>query len=130
MNTRDHSILLSTTMSRIYNYIIVFGIYVILNGHITPGGGFQGGAILASVFIIHYLVTNQKRARSATLTRIEKLLYLALIIFSIVVVFYLNPHTTHRMKEISLMIMNILIGIKVSCGLTVIFYRFVFFESR
>ena len=25
---------------------------------------------------------------------------------------------------------NLLIGIKVSCGLTIIFYRFVFFEGR
>lgn len=126
----DYSVLLSTTMSRIYNYIIVFGIYVIANGHKSPGGGFQGGAILASVFIVHYLVTFQKKARSATLTRIEKLLYLGLVLYAIVGIFYLNSQTTTRMKEIQLLIMNILIGIKVSCGLTVIFYRFIFFESR
>jgi len=28
--------------------IILFGIYVFLNGHLSPGGGFQGGAIIAS----------------------------------------------------------------------------------
>lgn len=33
--------------------IIVFGIYVILNGHISPGGGFSGGAILGSGMILY-----------------------------------------------------------------------------
>jgi len=28
--------------------ILVFGGYVILHGHLTPGGGFQGGAVAAS----------------------------------------------------------------------------------
>ena len=29
-------------------FILVFGLYVIKNGHTTPGGGFQGGAIIAT----------------------------------------------------------------------------------
>ena len=33
--------------------ILVFGIYVILNGHISPGGGFSGGAILGAGFILY-----------------------------------------------------------------------------
>jgi multicomponent Na+:H+ antiporter subunit B len=28
--------------------VILFGIYVFMNGHLSPGGGFQGGAIIAS----------------------------------------------------------------------------------
>ncbi|NCF75044.1 MAG: sodium:proton antiporter [Xanthomonadaceae bacterium] len=31
----------------ILNPIIIFGLYVIVHGHLTPGGGFQGGAIIA-----------------------------------------------------------------------------------
>ena len=33
--------------------ILVFGIYVILNGHLSPGGGFSGGAILGAGFILY-----------------------------------------------------------------------------
>ena len=33
--------------------IFVFGIYVILNGHLSPGGGFSGGAILGAAFILY-----------------------------------------------------------------------------
>jgi multicomponent Na+:H+ antiporter subunit B len=34
---------------------LAFGIYVVLHGQLTPGGGFQGGVILASVALIIYL---------------------------------------------------------------------------
>lgn len=27
---------------------LIFGAYVIMHGHLTPGGGFQGGAVAAS----------------------------------------------------------------------------------
>ena len=33
--------------------IIIFGIYVILNGHLSPGGGFSGGAIIGSALILY-----------------------------------------------------------------------------
>ncbi len=32
--------------------ILLFGVYVFVNGHLTPGGGFQGGAILASAILL------------------------------------------------------------------------------
>ena len=33
--------------------IMVFGIYVILNGHISPGGGFSGGSIIGAGLILY-----------------------------------------------------------------------------
>lgn len=43
-------------MSRIVGHIarlmwpfcLVFGLYVVMHGHLTPGGGFQGGAVMAT----------------------------------------------------------------------------------
>lgn len=29
-------------------FLVVFGAYVIIHGHLTPGGGFQGGAVVAT----------------------------------------------------------------------------------
>lgn len=34
---------------------VLFGIYVVTHGQLTPGGGFQGGVILASAALIIYL---------------------------------------------------------------------------
>lgn len=33
--------------------IFIFGIYVILNGHLSPGGGFSGGAIMGAGLILY-----------------------------------------------------------------------------
>ena len=39
------------TMSSIaFPLVVIFGFYVIAHGHLTPGGGFQGGAVVASGF--------------------------------------------------------------------------------
>ncbi len=34
---------------------VLFGIYVIAHGHLTPGGGFQGGVVLATGVLLIYL---------------------------------------------------------------------------
>lgn len=37
----------------LFPIIVIFGIYVILNGHISPGGGFSGGAIIGAGLILY-----------------------------------------------------------------------------
>ncbi len=38
--------------------LVVFGLYVVTHGHLTPGGGFQGGTILASTPLMLYLASD------------------------------------------------------------------------
>ena len=47
-------------------FILVFAVYVILNGHITPGGGFQGGTMIGALIIALTLVLDD-RASAALL---------------------------------------------------------------
>jgi multicomponent Na+:H+ antiporter subunit B len=49
--------LLSTGTRLLVPLILLLGVYVFSNGHLTPGGGFQGGAILASGLLL-LLLTN------------------------------------------------------------------------
>ena len=37
-------------------FILILGLYVILHGELGPGGGFQGGVILAAAMILYGLV--------------------------------------------------------------------------
>ena len=46
------SIIVKTISSWLKILIFVFGIYIILFGHLTPGGGFAGGVILASSYVL------------------------------------------------------------------------------
>ena len=48
-----HDQILQTTAWLLLPIILVFGIYIILNGHLSPGGGFSGGAVMASGLIIY-----------------------------------------------------------------------------
>ena len=41
--------------------ILLFGIYVVLNGHLSPGGGFSGGAVLGAGLILASLVLGEER---------------------------------------------------------------------
>jgi multicomponent Na+:H+ antiporter subunit B len=42
-------------MQAMAGIMIVFGVYIAAHGQLTPGGGFQGGVILASVPLVVYL---------------------------------------------------------------------------
>jgi multicomponent Na+:H+ antiporter subunit B len=42
---------------------LVLGIYVVTHGHLTPGGGFQGGVVLMAAFLLIYLAGTNLRHR-------------------------------------------------------------------
>jgi multicomponent Na+:H+ antiporter subunit B len=44
-----------TAADLLFVFVFVFGFYIVLHGHITPGGGFQGGAVIASGFIMLFV---------------------------------------------------------------------------
>ncbi len=44
-------------------FMIVFGFYVIAHGEVGPGGGFQGGIMLASGFILYGMVFSGEEMR-------------------------------------------------------------------
>lgn len=48
----EMSRIVRTMTTLIFGFIMVYGFYVIAHGHLSPGGGFQGGAIVASAFAL------------------------------------------------------------------------------
>lgn len=46
-------VILQKVVGLIIPCIMLFGLYVVLNGHISPGGGFSGGAIMGAGLILY-----------------------------------------------------------------------------
>ena len=55
----------------LYPFIVVFGIYVIMLGELGPGGGFQGGVIIAAAFILYGLVGGMDQLRRVVPRRLS-----------------------------------------------------------
>ena len=55
------SLILYTGCRFLFPLILLFGSYIFIHGHLTPGGGFQGGAVIASAFVLVYLGCRGKR---------------------------------------------------------------------
>ncbi len=55
--------------------LVLFGVYVVIHGQLTPGGGFQGGVVLATAPLLVYLAGNLdefKRITQPTLVEITE----------------------------------------------------------
>ncbi len=65
--------LVQTTVEYLLPIIFLFGAYIFLNGHLTPGGGFQGGAVIASGVLLLFLALPYAKLRHGLLSVLESL---------------------------------------------------------
>ena len=69
MIDRQQSLIVKTVCRRLIPFIQLFGLYVVIHGHTSPGGGVQGGVILGASFIllaIAYGIEEMRRRFSLT----------------------------------------------------------------
>jgi multicomponent Na+:H+ antiporter subunit B len=57
----------------LFGPILLFGAYIFTHGHLTPGGGFQGGAIVASAVLLLLLANRDRSLAHNALGWIESL---------------------------------------------------------
>ena len=55
----------------LFPLLLTIGFYIIFHGHLTPGGGFQGGVILAAAFFLPLLARPGARLHHSILSLIE-----------------------------------------------------------
>jgi multicomponent Na+:H+ antiporter subunit B len=61
-------LILSTCGKLIIPFVLVFGVCILFNGHISPGGGFSGGSVLGASVIL-FAVTYGSKATSRFFTK-------------------------------------------------------------
>ncbi len=71
--SKPSSQLLQAGAKLIYPAILVLGAYVFIHGHLTPGGGFQGGAIIATGFLLMMMSYKDFHMNHTVLTWVESL---------------------------------------------------------
>jgi multicomponent Na+:H+ antiporter subunit B len=42
------TVIVRSSANFLYPFVMTYGFYIVLHGHLTPGGGFQGGAVIAT----------------------------------------------------------------------------------
>ena len=58
-----NSIILATVSRLLTGLLLVFSVFLLLRGHNLPGGGFAGGLVAASAFVLHALAAGFPSAR-------------------------------------------------------------------
>ncbi|UCG43661.1 MAG: sodium:proton antiporter [candidate division WOR-3 bacterium] len=49
---RGMSLIVQTVARLVAGMLFLFGCYIVLHGHLTPGGGFAGGVLIAAAYIL------------------------------------------------------------------------------
>ena len=63
MITRNENVIMDVVTRVMVPVIQIFAFYVIFHGHYSPGGGFQGGALLAASVLLQRVVLGQERSQ-------------------------------------------------------------------
>jgi multicomponent Na+:H+ antiporter subunit B len=140
-----------TVANQLILFIVIFGLYVIVHGHITPGGGFQGGAVIVGGVVMLLAAFNsqelKKSLRERVLSIVESsgaLIFIILAFIGIGTVFFSNvllgtpifggvPDFGSPVGDIwtggVIPLMNIAVGLKVVAGLSAVVLALALFSG-
>lgn len=131
---RGMSLIVKTVTRLTVGFIFIYGIYIVLHGHISPGGGFAGGVIIALSFVNLMLAYGKeelyKRIPKPFLAIFESvgaLMFLGIALLGFVGGYFFYDWFISKGEPFNLFsagtipLSNIAIAIKVSSGLFAIF---------
>lgn len=131
----------------LYPFCLIFGLYVVTHGHLTPGGGFQGGAVMATGVALMVVAnrfsaddTKKQYALSKWLETFGLILFLSLAFLGLIKggAFFQNtlanaggwfgavcepgPNGGHINTGGTVPLMNIAVGVEVLGGISIILF--------
>lgn len=131
------SLIVRTVARWLRPFILLFGAYLVVYGHLTPGGGFSGGVVIACALVLLTLALGQKIALSAvsreaasTWDSLGALLFLGVAVSGLCAasgMFFKNYITTPESSFFKLLsagtmpLSNVALGVKVSMSLFLAF---------
>jgi len=138
------TVIVKKTTQLIAGMIFMYGIYIIIHGHLTPGGGFAGGVVLAGSFILlilaygsDFLNLVKEETGSTMYENLAILVVLFLSVSGLLVstrVFFHNWLPKGTVGELIsaglLPLYNIFVGIEVAASILTIFLALIIFKEE
>ncbi len=134
MEEPRHDIILQKTALLLVPMIMLFGIYVVMGGHLGPGGGFSGGAIIGASLILYASTYGTRKARRFfTLSTYENVVTLCLAFYGLAkgYVFFTGANALDSHIPLgtpgNLLSSGLILPLNVAVGLMVASTMYVFF---
>ncbi len=133
------TIIVKTVVRIVTSFIVLYGIYIVLYGHLTPGGGFPGGVIVAAAYILIMLAYGKEVALRSFGDKSASLLdnlgafgFLAIALLGLTGGYFFLNFINHGqpfrlVSAGTLPLSNIAIGVKVSACLYAVFIALAIF---
>jgi len=121
--------IVKTATKAIFPFIFLFGAYVIFYGHLSPGGGFQGGVILSMAVLLSIVTYGRKRfQKSIPLLSFIEIVGVTLFVFIGIAGIVSGKQFLANFGMIPLL--NIIIGLKVFAGLVLMYIFLIKWEFK
>jgi len=114
--------------------VILFGVYVFLNGHLSPGGGFQGGAIIASGTMFLLLALPESHISRLMIAMTESLSGFSYVVVGVLGVILADGFLDNRIMDLgtygnlfsagAIPLIYTFVGLKVGFELSAVLDRF------
>jgi len=140
---RGMSLIVKNTTRLVAGFIALFGAYIVLYGHVTPGGGFAGGVIVAGALVLVVLAFGERFSREVishevvrTSDAVGALAFLGVALLGYLAgAFFANfpdwlGTPGNLLSAGTIPISNLAIGVKVGAGLFGVFLALALFRRR
>ena len=133
----DHDLILQSAARVLTPLTFVFGLYIIFNGHLSPGGGFSGGAVLGAGLILYQNAFGyQKIEKFFTFKTFRWVSVCSLLFYSLAKGYHFFTGANHLESGISpgtvgnifsaglLLPLNFVVGMVVACTMYALYTMF------
>ena len=113
--------IVKTAATLVIPFILLFGVYIVIYGHLSPGGGFQGGVILTMALLLTVVTYGGGRLQKFTpFLLFFEAIGVALFILAGILGIASGKQFLENLGAISLL--NVVIGLKVLAGLALMYF--------
>ncbi|MGM0404646.1 MAG: MnhB domain-containing protein [Thermoplasmatota archaeon] len=106
-------------------FILLFGVYVTIFGYASPGGGFQGGVLLASGIILILITHSRKEVErlASNISWLESFGAFAFLIVGLIGIFIGGAFLANVTPSSNIMkiVLDIVVSLKVFAGVVALF---------